>query len=78
MTKEFFEIVLAKMINDRDMSEMDINNLLEMDISTDEKSDRFIGIIQKLTIINNNIKSLTGMVPEEVLTKPHEEDNNNN
>jgi hypothetical protein len=78
MTKEFFEIVLAKMINDRDMVEMDMSNLLSMDIPTDEKSDRFIGLVQKLTIINNNINSLTGMLPEEVLNEPHLEDNNNN
>ncbi len=78
MTKEFFEIVLAKMINDRDMVELDMSNLFNIDIPSDDKSDRFIGLVQKLTIINNNIKSLTGMIPEEVLNNPQTEENNNN
>lgn len=79
MTKEFFEVVLSKLINERDMIELDIENLNGIDITTDEKSNRFILYLKKLTEINNNIESLTGMLPEEVFHKtPHLEDNNNN
>jgi hypothetical protein len=79
MTKEFFEVVLSKLINERDMVEIDIENLKGLDISTDEKSNRFILLLKNLTEINNNIESLTGMLPEEVFFKtPQTEDNNNN
>ena len=78
MTKEFFEVVLSKLINERDMIELDINNLNGVDIGTDEKSNKFITLFKKLTEINNNIESLTGMLPEEVFFKTSEQGDNNN
>jgi hypothetical protein len=70
MTKEFFEVVLSKMINQRDMIELDIDNLKRLDISTDEKSDRFIDLLKNLTEINNNIEVFSSMLPEDAFVTP--------
>lgn len=75
MKKEFYEIVLSKMINERDMIELDIDNLKGLDIDTDDKSYRFIKLFKKLTELNSNIKIFSGMLPEDIfLSYPHNEE----
>jgi|TARA_R110000803_G_scaffold135432_1_gene202433 hypothetical protein len=78
MTKEFIEIVLTKLLNQREMVELDMRLLLKReDISTDEKSDMAIVLIDDLTKANNNIEAFSGMIPEDVLSTPLNEENNN-
>jgi hypothetical protein len=74
MTKEFFQVVLSKMINQRDMIELDMENLKGLDIPTDDKTERFIQLLKDLTEVNNNIEALTGMLPEETFFKPQNEE----
>tara|TARA_R110000803_G_scaffold111189_7_gene179621 strand:+ start:202 stop:438 length:237 start_codon:yes stop_codon:yes gene_type:complete len=77
MNKEFIEIVLSKLLNRREMVELDMRLLLEREnISADEMSDRFIVLVGELTNTNNNIETFSGMIPENVLRAPQTGDNN--
>ena len=75
MTKEFIEIVLTKLLNQREMVELDMKLLLERgNMSTDEKSETFTVLIDNLTRANNNIETFSGMIPEDVLITPQTEE----
>jgi hypothetical protein len=79
MTQKFFEIVLADLINKRDITELELSEVYDRDVSINEKVLLVQECLKEITDINNQITTLTGMVSEEVVNNnPQTEDNNNN
>jgi hypothetical protein len=79
MTQKFFEIVLADLINKRDIAELELSEVYGRDVSITEKVLLVQDCLREISDINNQITTLTGMVSEEVVNNdPQTEDNNNN
>jgi hypothetical protein len=79
MTQKFFEIVLADLINKRDIAELELSEVYGRDVSITEKVLLVQDCLREISDINNQINTLTGMVSEEVVNNdPQTEDNNNN
>ena len=66
MTQKFIEIVLSKLMNERDMLMIDLDHISNKESKTDEKVAGFINILEQLTDKNSQIETLTGMIPEGV------------
>jgi hypothetical protein len=79
MTQKFFEIVLADLINKRDIAELELSEVYDRNVSITEKVLLVQECLREIADINNQITTLTGMVSEEVVNNnPQTEDNNNN
>jgi hypothetical protein len=79
MTQKFFEIVLADLINKRDITELELSEVYDRNVSITEKVLLVQDCLRVISDINNQITTLTGMVSEEVVNNdPQTEDNNNN
>jgi hypothetical protein len=79
MTQKFFEIVLADLINKRDITELELSEVYDRNVSITEKVLLVQDCLREISDINNQITTLTGMVSEEVVNNdPQTEDNNNN
>jgi hypothetical protein len=79
MTQKFFEIVLADLINKRDIAQLELSEVYDRNVSITEKVLLVQDCLREIADINNQITTLTGMVSEEVVNNdPQTEDNNNN
>ena len=78
MTHKFFNIVLADLVNSRDIKELELSEVYGLEISLEDRIGKTKYLLGEISHINNQIKTLTGMVSEEVINNPQTEDNNNN
>jgi hypothetical protein len=65
MTKEFLEIVLTQMINERDMCKLDMNTILLSTEPLEDKVKRFRCSIREYRELEKDIEFLDKIFPEE-------------
>lgn len=72
MTKEFLEIVLTELINDRDICKMELNTIFLKDSSVKDKIKTFRHNLSELNRLKQEIEILSGMMPQDNNLKDEE------
>lgn len=72
MTKEFLEIVLTELINERDICQMEMNTIFLKDSSVKDKVKTFRENLTELNRLKQEIEILSGMLPQDNNLKEEE------
>ena len=65
MTKEFLEIVLTELINERDICKMEMNTIFLKDSSVKDKVKLFRETLSEYNRLKEEIQVLSGMIPQD-------------
>ena len=65
MTKEFLEIVLTELINERDICKMEMNTIFLKDSSVRDKVKLFRETLTEYNRLKEEIQVLSGMMPQD-------------
>ena len=67
---KFLEIVLADLVSERDMFELDLNDILNVsNKKTKEKKIEFNEVLGEIVIVNNKIKTLSDYLTQLTQTE---------
>jgi len=72
MTKEFLEIVLTELINERDICKMEMNTIFMKDSSVKDKVKTFRENLTEFNKLKQEIEILSGMIPQDSNLKEEE------
>jgi hypothetical protein len=72
MTKEFLEIVLTELINERDICKMEMNTIFMKDSSVKDKVKTFRENLTEFNKLKQEIEILSGMIPQDNNLKEEE------
>jgi hypothetical protein len=81
---KFLELVLGDLISNRDMLEMDLNQILNnvsVEKRTSEKKTEFIDVLSSIVSVNNKIKTLSEYLSQFTVENSYNEEsvkNSNN